>query len=84
MQQGIQFIVSLLLLSILDMSILYVLVSLSFLLLLSIVLALTHFCFGLLIHFVRYLANMIEKGEEEANYEKFSKGFREKLEKIVP
>ena len=82
MQQGIQFIVSLLLLSILDMSILYVLVSLF--LLLSIVLALTHFCFGLLIHFVRYLANMIEKGEEEANYEKFSKGFREKLEKIVP
>jgi hypothetical protein len=82
MQQGIQVILSLLLLCIVDMSILYVLVSLF--LLLSIVLALTHFCFGLLIHFVRYLANMIEKGEEEANYEKFSKGFREKLEKIVP
>ena len=82
MQQGIQVILSLLLLCIVDMSILYVLVSLF--LLLSIVLALTHICFGLLIHFVRYLANMIEKGEEEANYEKFSKGFREKLEKIVP
>ena len=82
MQQGIQVILSLLLLCIVDMSILYVLVSLF--LLLSIVLALTHFCFGLLIHFVRYLANKIKKGEEEANYEKFSKGFREKLEKIVP
>lgn len=31
-----------------------------------------------------YLGNTVEEDEEEAKYEFFSVGFREKLEKIVP